>query len=60
MSDGFGRVRTVQVVPDRKDSPMAWIEQRRCRFVVYSRVDEIKVKGPFASRPCAFRLVGQR
>ena len=54
MSDGFGRVRTVQVVPDRKDSPMAWIEQRRCRFVVYSRVDGIKVKGPsYAERPDA-------
>lgn len=33
---------------------MAWIELRRRRFVVYSRVDGAKAKGPsYAARPDA-------
>jgi hypothetical protein len=35
---------------------MAWIEQRRRRFIVYSRVDGAKAKGPsYAERPDAER-----
>ena len=41
---------------------MAWIEQRRRRFVVYSREDGVKAKGPsYAQRPDAelfVRLIG--
>jgi len=54
----FGVTRVLMQHPTQGDPGDT--KSRRCRFVVYSRVDGIKVKGPFAPRPCAFRLVGQQ